>query len=178
MGNGYRAPVGEGLDIFRQEFYEIYRRLQELESPTGSQISGNLATIHSNVVLPLEIQRIDNAPAIASTMGPEFATVVTTVPEGFTRALVSITATARLRSNEAAGSSHLMTLTPRIQGAAQITNWGSISGQMYGTTAAACTEVLEGLTAGTTIQVGAMCAFPGTYNLPQVSVAGSILFLR
>lgn len=178
MAGGYADPPGAGLDVLAREIADLRDRLSELEAPTASQMYSSLDHITESTILPVEIMRIDNSPSISATLAAEFATVNTTVPAGFTRALVSFTVAARLRSNEAGGSDALMTVSPTVEGTPQLTIWGTIFGQKYGTVSAPATEVLQGLTGGDVITVGAMVAFPGTYNLPQVIVSGSILFLR
>lgn len=178
MAGGWVAPAGDGVDFIMEELRKLSERVGELERPTGSQMSSNLAHITGTTVVPMELFRIDNAPSIGSSFGAEFATIDTSVPDGFTRAIVSFTASGRLRSNEVAGSWALFTLSPTIDGVAQLTNWSSASGQMYGSVTASATEVIQNLNGGDNISVGALAAFPGTYNLAQVIVSGSVLFLR
>ncbi|WP_100811968.1 MULTISPECIES: hypothetical protein [unclassified Microbacterium] len=158
-----RRGVQDALRVDGAQYAQLYARFQELVAQS---------------VLPAEVFEVDHAPAITATIGAEFATVTTPVPDGYTRALVSITATVRVRNSGSAGSWADLNLSPRIQGVVQITNWGSIDGTRTGTVSASCTEVLEGLAPGDDVSVSASASFPVAYTLGQVSVAGSILFLR
>ena len=175
MGNGYRTPVGDGLEVFRRELDEINRRLRELETPTASQINGSLATIQANLVFPVTLYRLDS-PFVSSSV-TEVAQIITPVPDGYTRALVSITAAAGLKSAQASGWATVL-VSAGIQSTARNTMRNSIPAGLYGSVATAASAVLTDLTPGSSIAVSAFASFPEAYTVPSVSVSGSILFLR
>ncbi|WP_194411419.1 hypothetical protein [Microbacterium cremeum] len=173
------SEIGELID----DLDDIFRRLRILEAPSGESLASTVAKLQAlvaNAVSPVSIYRLDTAPAITSVAG-DFATVSVVVPEGYTRAIVDVTASATLRSNDAAGGWALMNVAAIVTpsgGASFYNQWASIDGQKYGGASAPGAVVLDGLTAGSSISVAARVSFPGTYTLPRAAVAGSVLFLR
>lgn len=139
---------------------------------TASQVNGSLATIQANLVFPVTLYRLDS-PFVSSSV-TEFAQISTPVPDGYTRALVSITAAAGLKSAQASGWETVL-VSAGIQGTARNTMRNSIPAGLYGSVATAASAVLTDLEAGSSIDVS---AFGVGYTVPSVSVSGSILFLR
>lgn len=179
MGNGYQPPSQGDFGWLADAMRDVERRLAELETPTGTSVNSVAAQaveLARLAVLPFAIYQLDS-PLVSSSIS-EFAKVMTPVPAGYTRALVSITAGAALKSGEATGSWSLITVSAGIQGTARNTTRTSVSGQMYGSATAAGSAVLTDLEPGSTVDVSAFASFPGAYSVPSVSVSGSILFLR
>lgn len=85
MGGGYNAPPGGGLDVIVQELRELWRRLRELERPTGTslnslvaQVQAALANINSTVAAAIAANsytksqidsKIANPPAGSNVSG-------------------------------------------------------------------------------------------------------------
>ena len=107
----------------------------------------------------------------------EFAQVSTVVPASYTRALVSITASAGVKSAQDTGWATIV-VSAGIGGTAKNTMRNSIPAGLYGSVTTAASAVLMDLTEGDSIDVSAFAAFPEAYTVPSVSVSGSILFLR
>lgn len=178
MGNGYRTPPGPGLEGLREELNEFRRRLAELESPTGTSMNSVLQQGIETArlaVIPVTLYRLDS-PFVSSSV-TEFAQISTPVPDGYTRALVSITAAAGLKSAQASGWATVL-VSAGIQGTARNTMRNSIPAGLYGSVTTAASAVLTDLTPGSTIGVSAFASFGVEYTVPSVSVSGSILFLR
>ena len=172
-----RVPVDD-LRRLSEELREVNRRLDLLEAPSGTQRAQAVKTLIETAIEPATIYRLDAGAAIAATAG-DFATVSTPVPAGYTRALVSLTASTTLRSNEAAGGWALLMCAAMITGGGSSFNqWTSVGGQEYGSASAASAAVLEDLAPGSSVNVAARVSFAGAYTLGRASVAGSILFLR
>jgi hypothetical protein len=154
------------------------RRIRILEAPSGESLSNAVEKLKT-IVRPATVTRLEAGAAIGS-VAADFAEVSTPVPDGYTRALVHITAAATLRSNEAAGGWALLMCTAIIHGAGGTfySQWTSVDGQKHGGVSATGAGVVEGLTPGSTVDVAARVSFPGAYTLGRASVAGSILFLR
>lgn len=175
MAGGYVAGAPDAYSQLVDELREVRSRLTELEVPTGSQLLNNGTTIDANVVTPVTLYRLDS-PFVSSSV-TEFAQISTPVPDGCTRALVSITATAGLKGEQASGWSNIL-VSAGIMGTARNTSRNAVPAGLYGSVATAASAVLTGLTAGSNVDVSAFAAFYSTYSAPQVAVAGSILFLR
>lgn len=171
-------PGRGGVEWIADQIRELRNQIKDLQTPSGTQLYNTTSRLIAEGITPVPLFTVDNAPAISATLGTEFARAAVPVPDDFTRALVSITASARLRNDGGAGSWALMTLNARIQGASKVTVFSSIDGQKFGLASAAATDVLDELTPGSYVTVGAQVAIPATYTLPQVSVSGFILFLR
>ncbi|CDK00705.1 hypothetical protein MIC448_320009 [Microbacterium sp. C448] len=153
-------------------------RLRTLEAPSGENLSATVARLQQ-LVKPVTIYRRED-PAPITAVASAVAAVATPVPAGYTRALVHVTASATLRSNEAAGVSTLFMCAAIVaaSGGTFYNQWGSVDGQKYGGVQATSAVVVEGLAPGATVDVHALVSFPGAYTIGRASVAGSILFLR
>lgn len=160
------------------ELDSMSERLRTLEAPSGESL---LATVEKlqGLVKPATIYRQEDPAPITAAASP-VAAVSTPVPAGYTRALVHVTASATLRSNEAAGVSTLFMCAAIVaaSGGTFYNQWGSVDGQKYGGVSATSAVVVEGLAPGSTVDVHALVSFPGAYTIGRASVAGSILFLR
>jgi hypothetical protein len=174
-----RYPTPD-VAVIAREFSEIRRRLDTLEAPSGTQAFRAVAKLQesiSAIVQPAVISAIENDAAVAA-VAADFAPASVVVPEGYTRALVNVTASASLRSDGIEGGWALLMVTAVITGATAYTNWSSVDGQKYGFGVAANAAVLEGLAAGDTVDVACRVSFPEPVDLAIARVAGSVLFLR
>lgn len=169
-------PSDLGSLIDALDDYE--RRLKILEAPSGESLSAAVERLQQ-IVKPATIYRRED-PAPITAAASAVAAVSTPVPAGYTRALVNVTASATLRSNEAAGVSTLFQCAAIVaaSGGTFYNQWGSVDGQKYGGISATSAIVVEGLAPGSSVDVHALVAFPGAYTIGRASVAGSILFLR
>jgi len=158
------------------------RRLRTLEAPSGEALGNTVAKLAESIaqtVKPVTIYRREDPAPITAAASP-VAAVSTPVPDGYTRALVNVTASATLRSNEALGTGTLLMCAAIVaaSGGTFYNQWQMVSGQWYGGISATSAVVMEGLAPGSTVDVHALVSFPGAYTLSRASVAGSILFLR
>lgn len=179
MINNRRGPIPSELDWLIDTLDGYEERLRTLEAPSGENLSATVAKLQG-LVKPVTIYRRED-PAPITAAASAVAASSTPVPDGYTRALVHVTASATLRSNEATGVSTLFTCAAIISpvvGGTFYNQWGSIDGQKYGGISATSAAVVEGLTPGSTVNVHALVSFPGAYTIGRASVAGSILFLR
>lgn len=160
---------------------DFERRIRTLEAPSGESLGNTVAKLAASIaqtVKPASIYKLVDSAAITSAAS-DVATVSVPVPDGYTRAIVNVTASATLRSNDAAGGWALLMVAATIIGGGSAYNqWASVDGQKYGGTSASSAAVLENLVPGSTIDVAARVSFPGAYTLGRASVAGSVLFLR
>ena len=159
------------------------RRLRTLEAPSGEALGNTVAKLQASIaqtVLPVAIYRRED-PAPITAAASAVAAVSTPVPAGYTRALVNVTASATLRSNEALGTGTLLmcaAIISPVPFGAFYNQWQMVSGQWYGGISATSAAVVEDLAPGDTVNMHAFVSFPGAYTLGRASVAGSILFLR
>lgn len=115
------------------ELDDIAERLRTLEAPSGESI-GNAVEKLKTIALPVTIYRRED-PAPITAAASAVAAVATPVPDGYTKALVHVTASATLRSNEAAGVSTMFQCSAIISPVPSGTfynQWGSVDGQKYG----------------------------------------------
>lgn len=174
-----QGAIPSELGFLIDELDDVQRRLQILEAPSGESI-GNAVEKLKTIALPVTIYRRED-PAPITAAASAVAAVATPVPDGYTKALVHVTASATLRSNEAAGVSTLFmcaAIISPVPGGTFYNQWGSVDGQKYGGISATSAAVVEALTPGSTVNVHALVSFPGAYTIGRASVAGSILFLR
>lgn len=176
-----RTPVDD-LQRIAVELREIGRRLDLLGAPSGTSAFRTVAKLQESIsqtVKPATIYRREDPAPITAAASP-VAAVSTPVPDGYTRALVNVTASATLRSNEALGTGTLLMCAAVVaaSGGTFYNQWQMVSGQWYGGISATSAVVMEGLGTGSTVDVHALVSFPGAYTLGRASVAGSILFLR
>ncbi|GEP49080.1 hypothetical protein FVP74_09360 [Microbacterium saccharophilum] len=174
-----RSPVDD-LRRMYEEIREIGRRLDLLESPSGTQAFRTVAKLETAIdaaVLPVMVRNYEQPAAILPTAS-DFAIANTVVPDGYSRAIVQATAVASLRSNAAAGVTGGLIVACTITSSSAYTTWNDVAGQQYGFAAAPNTAILTGLVAGATISVRARVSFPQAFTLGRASVDGSILFLR
>ncbi|MGB4777429.1 hypothetical protein [Microbacterium sp.] len=173
-----QGAIPSELGFLIDELDEIQRRLGILEAPSGEAIGNTVAKLAA-LVRPATIYQREDPATITAAASP-LAAVSTPVPDGYTRALVHVTASATLRSNEAAGVSTLFMCAAIVaaSGGEFYNQWASVDGQKYGGVQATSAVVVEDLAPGSTVDVHALVSFPGAYTIGRASVAGSILFLR
>ena len=177
MSGGYRGPSQGDFGWLEDELRQIYARLRELETPTGTQMygtTGHADALQGATVIPIGLSNFET-PTITGTM-TQFAQISTPVPAGCTRAIVTVIANAGLSNSGAVGSWGLLAVSSAINGTGGVARRSSVSGGQYGSVEASNTQVLTGLSGGT-IDVGAYVSFPGTYTAQGVSVSGTIMFL-
>lgn len=173
-----QGPIPSELGFLIDRLNDYEERLRTLEAPSGNDLASTVAKLQE-LVKPATIYRREDPATITAAASP-LAAVSTPVPAGYTRALVHVTASATLRSNELAGVSTLFMCAAIVaaSGGAFYNQWGSVDGQKYGGVQATSAAVVEGLAPGDTVDVHALVSFPGAYTIGRASVAGSILFLR
>lgn len=179
MPNPRRGNIPGDLGWLVDLLDDHSERLRTLEAPSGEALTNTVARLEQ-LVRPATIYRREDPAPITAAASP-VAAVATPVPDGYTRAIVNVTASATLRSNEAAGVSTLFqcaAIISPVPGGTFYNQWGSVDGQKYGGISATSAAIVEGLTPGSTVNVHALVAFPGAYTIGRASVAGSILFLR
>lgn len=173
------SDLGDLID----ELGDVQRRLRILEAPSGESLASTVGKIEASIaslVQPVAFYRQESPAAVTSVASP-FAAVSVAVPDGYSRAIVNATATATLRSNDAAGGWALMNtaaIISPVPGASFYNQWASVDGQKYGGASASSAAVLDGLEAGSSVNVWALVSFPGSYTIARASVAGSVLFLK
>lgn len=178
MRNSRQGALPTDLGGLIDALDDFERRLRTLEAPSGENLSATVARLQGLVKPSTIYRREDPAPITAAASA--VAASSTPVPGGYTRALVHVTASATLRSNELAGVSTLFMCAAIVaaSGGTFYNQWGSVDGQKYGGISATSAAVVEGLAPGDTVDVHALVSFPGAYTIGRASVAGSILFLR
>jgi len=169
-------PSELGWLIDTLDSYE--ERLRTLEAPSGEGLSNAVARLQG-LVKPATIYRSESPAPITAAVSP-FAAFSIPVPGGYTRALVHVTATATLRSNEPLGTGRSLTCAAVIVGASGpfANQVQTVNGQWFGSVSATSAAVVEGLAPGGTVDVHALVSFAGVFAAAGVSVAGSIIFLR
>lgn len=181
MRNSRQGALPSEIGWLIDELDDFASRLRTLESPSGESLGNALRRTVEGAVKPVPIFRLDSAPSITS-VASAFATVSVPVPEGYTRAVVTVTASAAVRSNDAAGGWGNLTtaaiITPTPSGTIFTNLTTSVDGQKFGNNSAASAAVLEGLAPGDAVGVYALIAFVGSYTARSASVAGSVLFLH
>jgi len=182
MRSSRQGAIPSELGWLIDELADFSDRLRTLEAPSGESLNSTIAKLQASIaqtVKPLTIYRREDPATITAAASP-LASVSTPVPDGYSRALVNVTASATLRSNELAGVSTLLMCSAIVaaSGGTFYNQWGSVDGQKYGGISATSAAVVEGLAPGSTVDVHALVSFPGSYTIGRASVAGSILFLR
>jgi len=181
MRSSRQGPIPSELGALIDELDDVQRRLRTLEAPSGESLGSTVEKLRASIaqtVQPASIYKLVD-PATITSAASNVASASVLVPDGYTRAIVNVTASATLRSNEAAGGWTLLMVAAIITGGGSAYNqWASVDGQKYGGASASSAAVLEGLTPGSTIDVAARVSFPGAYTLGRASVAGSVLFIR
>lgn len=168
------SELGDLID--RLNDYE--ERLRTLEAPSGEALSSTVAKL-LQLVKPTTIYRQEYPASVTASASP-FAVVSTPVPDGYTRALVDVTASATVRSNEALGTGRSLACAAIISnsGGTFANQLQTVNGQWFGSVSATSAAVVEGLAPGSTVDVHALVSFAGAYTVAGAAVAGSILFLR
>ena len=177
MANIRRGAIPSELGWLIDMLDDYGDRLRTLEAPSAEAMNNLLESSTANTVRPVEVYRTED-PAAFTPAAADFATVNVVVPAGYTRALVSVVASASLRSNAAVGVDGLMTIAALVTGISAFVAWSSIEGQRYGSGTAASAGVIEGLAPGDVITARARVGFPQPFTVGRANISGSVLFLR
>lgn len=101
MGGGYKTPPGDGLEVIIQELRELWRRLRELERPTGTslnslvdQVQQALANITTTVTAAITANSYTQAQIDNKVANPPAGSNVT----GSVTASGDVTAAGRVTS--------------------------------------------------------------------------------
>lgn len=179
MSNSRRGAIPSDLGWLVDELASLSDRLDTLEAPSGENLSNTVAKLQASIsrtVVPVAVHGIES-PAAISSVYTDFAAVTTPVPDGYTRAVVSLTTSAMVL-NSAVGGWALLNVSTRVNATSLASAWVSVDGGKYGTAVIAGATVLEGLTPGSSVVSAASAAFPATHSISRVTVDGTILFLR
>lgn len=171
------SELGDLIDELRNH----ENRLRTLEAPSGESLSSSVAKLTATLDALLEpvVFSYSQTDVPFTPTAAEHAVTTVTVPAGFTRALVTVTASANLFNNAPPGGWALLMVTPLVNSAgAGVTNWASVTAQEYGFNSTTGAAELAALTAGETIELAAGISFPSAHTLPIARVSGSVLFLR
>ena len=94
-------PGRDGAEWIADQIKELRDQIKDLQTPSGTQLYNTTSRLIAEGITPVPLFTVDNAPAISEKLGTEFARAAVPVPDGFTRALVSITASANLSGSSA-----------------------------------------------------------------------------
>ena len=177
---GDATARGDGITRLLDRLEKIDAQIRDLQRFDGTQNSNAISKIRELVSSSVSVSTVserESGFAVTGTLA-DHAVASLAVPEGFTRAVVSIVALVGLFNTGAAGSWATMRLQSRIQTVGAGPVLSGVAGGMYGTLTYAQSAVLADLAPGSVITAATQVSFPGSSSNASAVTSMTVIFLR